>query len=58
MCGRCGFPLLPEATRKLFRIATLRILSPRYNIAPTEAAPVTGHPEAQRLGCPDRSRNR
>lgn len=42
MCGRYSFSLPPEALRNLFRVLTGLNLQPRYNIAPTQAAPVIG----------------
>lgn len=46
MCGRYSFTLPPEAIRALFRAATGLNLQPRYNIAPTQEAPVIGLDEA------------
>jgi len=40
MCGRCSFTLPPEAMRDLFGVETLLNIEPRYNIAPTQQAPV------------------
>lgn len=42
MCGRYSFTLPPEAIRALFRVLTTLNLEPRYNIAPTQNAPVIG----------------
>lgn len=42
MCGRYSFTLPPEAIRELFRVMTRLNLPPRYNIAPTQEAPVIG----------------
>lgn len=42
MCGRYSFTLPPEAIRALFRVVTGLNLQPRYNIAPTQEAPVIG----------------
>ncbi len=40
MCGRYSVTLPPEAIRHLFGYANRPNLRPRYNIAPTQAAPV------------------
>ena len=40
MCGRYSLTTAPEAMRRLFEFAGLPNLGPRYNIAPTQAAPV------------------
>jgi putative SOS response-associated peptidase YedK len=41
MCGRYSLTTAPEAMRRLFRIeGALLNLEPRYNIAPTQMAPV------------------
>lgn len=42
MCGRYSFTLPPDAIRELFRVVTGLNLRPRYNIAPTQEAPVIG----------------
>lgn len=42
MCGRYSFTLPPDAIRELFRVMTGLNLPPRYNIAPTQEAPVIG----------------
>jgi len=42
MCGRYSVTLPPSAIRELFRVMTGLNLQPRYNIAPTQAAPVIG----------------
>ena len=42
MCGRYSFTLPPDAIRELFRVMTGLNLRPRYNIAPTQEAPVIG----------------
>jgi putative SOS response-associated peptidase YedK len=42
MCGRYSFTLPPDAIRELFRVMTGLNLQPRYNIAPTQQAPVIG----------------
>jgi putative SOS response-associated peptidase YedK len=46
MCGRYSFTLPPDAIRALFRVMTGLNLQPRYNIAPTQEAPVIGLDEA------------
>lgn len=46
MCGRYSFTLPPDAIRELFRVTTGLNLRPRYNIAPTQEAPVIGRDEA------------
>lgn len=46
MCGRYSFTLPPDAIRELFRVTTALNLRPRYNIAPTQEAPVIGVDEA------------
>ena len=48
MCGRYSFTLPPEAIRALFRVVTGLNLQPRYNIAPTQEAPVIGLDETGR----------
>lgn len=40
MCGRYSLTTAPEALRRLFAFLNLPNLEPRYNIAPTQAAPV------------------
>ncbi len=45
MCGRYSFTLPPDAIRELFRVMTGLNLRPRYNIAPTQEAPVIGRDE-------------
>ncbi|HUF86699.1 MAG TPA: SOS response-associated peptidase [Thermohalobaculum sp.] len=43
MCGRYSLTTPPEAIQRLFRLASpLPNLAPRYNIAPTQDAPVVG----------------
>lgn len=42
MCGRYSFTLPPDAIRELFRVVTGLNLPPRYNIAPTQEAPIIG----------------
>jgi len=43
MCGRYSLTTPPEAMQRLFRLAPpLPNLAPRYNIAPTQEAPVIG----------------
>ena len=42
MCGRYSFALPPDALHALFRVVTTLNLQPRYNIAPTQDAPVIG----------------
>jgi len=43
MCGRYSLTTPPEALQRLFRLAPpLPNLAPRYNIAPTQEAPVVG----------------
>jgi putative SOS response-associated peptidase YedK len=42
MCGRYSFTLPPEAMRGLFDAPCALNLHPRYNIAPTQLAPVIG----------------
>lgn len=46
MCGRYSVTLPPEAIRELFRVVTGLNLQPRYNVAPTQEAPVIGLDEA------------
>lgn len=46
MCGRYSATLPPDAIRELFRVATGLNLQPRYNVAPTQEAPVIGLDEA------------
>ncbi len=46
MCGRYSFTLPPEAMRDLFAAPTMLNLQPRYNIAPTQQAPVIALDEA------------
>jgi putative SOS response-associated peptidase YedK len=40
MCGRYGLTTPAEALRQLFRFENSPNLPPRYNIAPTQTAPV------------------
>src|SRR5690606_11125331 len=40
MCGRYTLTTPPQALRDLFRFEALPNLPPRYNIAPTQSAPV------------------
>lgn len=40
MCGRYSLTTAPEALRQLFAFENLPNLAPRYNIAPTQLAPV------------------
>jgi putative SOS response-associated peptidase YedK len=40
MCGRYSLTTPVEALRRLFRFTELPNLAPRYNIAPTQAAPI------------------
>jgi putative SOS response-associated peptidase YedK len=40
MCGRYSLTTPVEALRRLFRFAELPNLAPRYNIAPTQTAPI------------------
>lgn len=40
MCGRYSLTTAPEAMRRLFEFENLPNLAPRYNIAPTQLAPV------------------
>ncbi|MGE0744501.1 MAG: SOS response-associated peptidase [Rhodospirillales bacterium] len=40
MCGRYSLTTAPEAMRRLFEFDNLPNLAPRYNIAPTQLAPV------------------
>ena len=40
MCGRYSLTTAPEALRRLFNFTNLPNLAPRYNIAPTQLAPV------------------
>jgi putative SOS response-associated peptidase YedK len=40
MCGRYSLTTAPEALRRLFDFDNLPNLAPRYNIAPTQLAPV------------------
>jgi putative SOS response-associated peptidase YedK len=40
MCGRYSLTTAPEALRRLFDFDTTPNLAPRYNIAPTQSAPV------------------
>ena len=43
MCGRYSLTTPPEAIRRLFKLAPpMPNLGPRYNIAPTQEAPVVG----------------
>jgi len=54
VCGRYSLTSPPEAVRRLFRLDATPNLPPRYNIAPTELAPVVrlapeGGPELANL---------
>jgi putative SOS response-associated peptidase YedK len=40
MCGRFTFATSPEIVAEFFELSTVPELSPRYNIAPTQPAPV------------------
>jgi putative SOS response-associated peptidase YedK len=40
MCGRYSLTTAPEALRRLFELDTTPNLEPRYNIAPSQSAPV------------------
>lgn len=40
MCGRYSITTAPEALRRLFDVETTLNLEPRYNLGPTQAAPV------------------
>jgi len=40
MCGRYSITTAPEALRRLFEYANLPNLEPRWNVAPTQPAPV------------------
>ena len=40
MCGRYSLTTAPEALRRLFELDTTPDLEPRYNIAPSQSAPV------------------
>ena len=40
MCGRYSLTTAPEALRRLFNFTNVPNLAPRYNIAPTQTAPV------------------
>ena len=46
MCGRYSVTLPPEALRQLFRYRNRPNLRARYNVAPTQSAPVVRHREA------------
>ncbi len=46
MCGRYSVTLPPDAIRTLFRVVTGLNLRPRYNVAPTQEAPVIGLDES------------
>ncbi|MSO74677.1 MAG: SOS response-associated peptidase [Alphaproteobacteria bacterium] len=43
MCGRYSLTSPPEAMKRLFDLETTPNLPPRYNIAPTQIAPVVRH---------------
>jgi len=45
MCGRYSLTTPPEAMRDLFGVETLLNMPARYNIAPTQTAPVVRRPE-------------
>lgn len=40
MCGRYTITTAPEALKRLFEFLNLPNLAPRYNVAPTQAAPI------------------
>lgn len=40
MCGRYSITTAPEAMRRLFEVPEMINLAPRYNMAPTQSAPV------------------
>ena len=40
MCGRYSLTTAPEALRRIFGFVNLPNLAPRYNVCPTQAAPV------------------
>ncbi len=49
MCGRYSITTAPEALRRLFRLpGALPNLPPRYNLAPTQDAPVVRQREGER----------
>ncbi len=48
MCGRFCFFSPAEAVARLFRVADAQDLPPRYNIAPTQAAPVVRADDGRR----------
>ena len=45
MCGRYSITTAPEALRRLFEFHNLPNLAPRYNVAPTQAAPIVRRTE-------------
>ncbi len=45
MCGRYSITTAPEALRRLFEFHNLPNLAPRYNVAPTQSAPVVRRAE-------------
>ncbi len=45
MCGRYSITTAPEALRRLFEFYNLPNLAPRYNVAPTQSAPVVRRTE-------------
>jgi putative SOS response-associated peptidase YedK len=54
MCGRYSITTAPEAMRRLFDVDTALNLEPRWNLAPTQAAPVIKLLD----GAPGRERHR
>ncbi len=49
MCGRYSITTAPEALRRLFRLSgPLPNVPPRYNLAPTQDAPVVRQREGER----------
>jgi putative SOS response-associated peptidase YedK len=48
MCGRYSITTPPEAMRELFEFPEMLNLAPRYNLAPTQAAPVVRVMKGQR----------
>ncbi|MDY7108582.1 MAG: SOS response-associated peptidase [Planctomycetota bacterium] len=50
MCGRYALMSDPELLVELFALASLPVLKPRYNIAPTQQAPIVRAPGASGKG--------
>ena len=48
MCGRYSLTTPPDAMRELFDFAEIPNLAPRYNLAPTQGAPVVLNIDGQR----------